>query len=94
MYVHYPALKPLLFSDCTRARIRRANRTPQLVDCRRIVAAHLRERGYSLKQIGSELNRHHTTILNLLETHENLLESDAAYCRNVEACGNLWRLKP
>ena len=94
MYVHYPALKPVLPANCTRSRLRAYNATPQLSDCRRIVAAHLRERGYSLKQIGIELNRHHTTIIHLLRSHEELMQSDAAYRARVESCGNLWKLKP
>ena len=94
MYVHYPALAAVFRNDCTRAAIRARNHSPQFVDCRRIVAAHLRTRGFSLKQIGIELNRHHTTVLYLLRSHEQLLESDANYRATVESCGKLWKLKP
>lgn len=94
MYVHYSALKPVLRCDCTRAAIRARNRTPQFVDCRRIVAAHLHERGFSLNQIGIELNRHHTTVLHLLRSHKQLLESDDAYRKAVESCAKLWKSKP
>lgn len=38
------------------------------VEARRRVAVELREKGYSLPQIGAAINRHHTTVINLLRT--------------------------
>ena len=86
MYVHYPALKPLLNCDLNRERVIQASKSQPLCDSRRIVAAHLRKRGYSLPEIGRELNRHHTTIIHLLRSHQELIESDANYRLLVELC--------
>lgn len=41
------------------------------VDLRMHVAHALRFEGFSLKQIGSAMNRDHTSILNLLNRYEN-----------------------
>lgn len=38
-----------------------------LVEKRRLIARELRAMGYSYPAIGYLLNRHHTTIMNLLE---------------------------
>ena len=41
-------------------------RYPSYVRARRMVAAELRRRGYSLHRIGCYMQRHHTTILHML----------------------------
>jgi chromosomal replication initiation ATPase DnaA len=86
VYVHYPALQPLLHSGLSRERVIHTSKSQPLCDSRRIVAAHLRKRGYSLSAIGRELNRHHTTIIHLLRSHQELIESDAKYRALVELC--------
>jgi chromosomal replication initiation ATPase DnaA len=88
VYVHYPALKPLLKCTPNRERVIERENSQILCDSRRIVAAHLRERGYSLSTIGRELNRHHTTVLYLLRSHKELLETSHEYKQLVENCGN------
>ena len=69
------------------ARILEQNRTAIVCDCRRILAAALRTNHYSLHRIARILHRHHTTVIHLLQTHKELLESDAAYRTLVETCG-------
>ena len=46
--------------------IARSN-TPRAVEVRREIAIRARSAGYSLPQIGRVLQRHHTTILNLIQ---------------------------
>ena len=45
-------------------------RETALVDARQDVAVMLRDRGLSLPQIGRVINRHHASVLNLLERAE------------------------
>ncbi|SRR6266852_6924621 len=48
--------------------VTRRGNAPAMVAIRREVAKKAREQGYSLPRIGMLLNRHHTTILQLLKT--------------------------
>lgn len=42
------------------------SRLSEYVVARRQIARELREKGYSLPAIGRAMNRHHTTVMNLL----------------------------
>ena len=86
MRINYDAFIPILGAN-PQARILEQNRTAIVCDCRRILAAALREQHCSLHRIARTLHRHHTTVIHLLQTHKELLESDASYRELVETCG-------
>jgi hypothetical protein len=86
MYINYDAFTPILGANA-KERLLEPNRTAIVCDCRRILAASLRANHCSLNVIARTLQRHHTTVLNLLRTHEALLEYDENYRKLVESCG-------
>ena len=53
--------------------IRSSSSRAELVFCRSYIACNLREAGYSLKAIGSVLNRNHSTIINLINIWDNMV---------------------
>jgi chromosomal replication initiator protein len=54
------------YFDLSRADLTGTNRGAIYVDARAVVAVVMRERGLSFPQIGKFLNRHHTSIINLI----------------------------
>ncbi len=86
MRINYDAFTPILGAN-PQAKILEPNRTAIVCDCRRILAAALRANHCSLHRIARTMQRHHTTILHLLRTHEALLEYDETYRKLVESCG-------
>lgn len=65
-------------------RLRGRERSQHVSDCRRCVVARLHEHGYGCAEIGRRLNRHHTTIIYLLRSHHDLMQSSAEYRRLYE----------
>ena len=63
-------LASIVPDEFDRIRVLGPYKSKQLVAIRRSVATHMRSLGYSLPRIGRELNRHHTSILNLLAGEE------------------------
>lgn len=53
--------------------IRGNSRRAELVFCRSYIACNLREAGYSLKAVGSVLNRTHSTVINLVNIWDNMV---------------------
>lgn len=52
-------------------------RRPRFVHARRVAALVMRGRRYSLKEIGSLLNRDHTSILHLLQSASDHVRGEA-----------------
>jgi chromosomal replication initiation ATPase DnaA len=60
-------------------RLKAKSRSRRLVDVRRALSAILVEQGYSVREIGQELCRPHSTVVHFVQTHENLCATDGAY---------------
>ncbi len=88
MHINYDAFAHVLGTN-PKERLLEQNRTALVCDCRRLLAAHLRAHHYSLPLIGKTLKRHHTTVLYLLRTHDELLQSDGQYRTFVERFGDV-----
>lgn len=59
--------------NCSVDEIRGGNREQHLVNARRVFCMLAKKHlGFTLKQIGAELNRHHATVLNALTRLEDL----------------------
>jgi chromosomal replication initiation ATPase DnaA len=86
MHINYDAFAGVLGTN-PKERLLEQNRTALVCDCRRLLAAHLRAHHYSLPLIGKTLKRHHTTVLHLIRTHDELISTDAHYRKLVETCG-------
>ena len=63
-------LEWMIISGVSLDALRGPCREAALVDARQDVAVMLRARGLSLPQIGRVINRHHASVLNLLERAE------------------------
>lgn len=88
MHINYDAFAEVLGTN-PKERLLEQNRTALVCDCRRLLAAHLRAHHFSLNLIGRTLKRHHTTVLYLLRTHDELLQSDKQYRTLVESFGDV-----
>lgn len=88
MHINYDAFAGVLGTN-PKERLLEQNRTALVCDCRRLLAAHLRAHHFSLPLIGKTLRRHHTTVLYLLRTHDELLQSDKQYRTLVESFGDV-----
>jgi chromosomal replication initiation ATPase DnaA len=88
MHINYDAFADVLGTN-PKERLLEQNRTTLVCDCRRLLAAHLRAHHFSLPLIGKTLKRHHTTVLYLLRTHDELLQSDKQYRTFVERFGDV-----
>jgi chromosomal replication initiation ATPase DnaA len=88
MHINYDAFAGVLGTN-PKERLLEQNRTALVCDCRRLLAAHLRAHHFSLPLIGKTLKRHHTTVLYLLRTHDELLQSDKQYRTLVESFGDV-----
>lgn len=82
-----------LTNDYFRHRIKSTNRATKLQNCRRIIIDDLREQGYSLKEIGEELNRNLTTIQRLHENHKSWMAIDPNYRALIESMKMKLKLK-
>lgn len=88
MHINYDAFTGVLGAN-PKERLLEQNRTALVCDCRRLLAAHLRAHHYSLPLIGKTLKRHHTTVLYLLRTHDELFSTDESYRSLVKRCGDV-----
>ncbi len=61
--------------------IRSSSRRRRLVLARTVLASHLREQGLSLTDIAAHINRHHTTVVHLLQQHHEWKRHDPEYRR-------------
>ena len=52
---------------------------PRTTDARRVIAVAMRQQEYMLSEIGSVLDRHHTTVVHYLRSAKNLAETDAQF---------------
>ena len=51
----------------TFAEVQSRQRDARLIACKKEIAQYLRDKGYSYPRIGNFMNKHHTTIINLLK---------------------------
>jgi chromosomal replication initiation ATPase DnaA len=75
----YPTLARTLNIPDLERRLKAKSRSRRLVDVRRALSAILVEQGYSVREIGQELCRPHSTVVHFVQTHQNLCESDREY---------------
>jgi len=66
---------------CDKVLLRSKSRKATLVEIRQFFAAYSRhELKMYLTDIGKLLNRDHSTVVNMLKNHVNLMEYDNSYC--------------
>jgi chromosomal replication initiation ATPase DnaA len=80
----YAALARALNIPDLERRLKAKSRSRRLVDVRRALSAILVEQGYSVREIGRELCRPHSTVVHFVQTHWNLCATDGEYRGLVE----------
>jgi chromosomal replication initiation ATPase DnaA len=79
LMLNYPTLARTLNIPDLERRLKAKSRSRRLVDVRRALSAILVEQGYSVREIGQELCRPHSTVVHFVQTHQNLCATDGAY---------------
>jgi chromosomal replication initiation ATPase DnaA len=77
--LNYPKLAHALNIPNLENRLKAKSRSRRLVDVRRALSAILVEQGYSVREIGQELCRPHSTVVHFVQTHNNLFGTDTDY---------------
>lgn len=54
----------------TFAEVESRQRDARLIACKKEIAQYLRDKGFSYPRIGNFMNKHHTTIMNLVEKNK------------------------
>ena len=62
------------------------SRRRDVVDCRNIIAKELRNFGFQLGAIGLILNRHHSSIVYMINSYDDLREVDEEFRNKAIAC--------
>jgi chromosomal replication initiation ATPase DnaA len=75
----YPQIAQSLNIPDLERRLKAKSRARKLVDIRRALSAILVEQGYSVREIGCELCRPHSTVIHFVQTHDSLFDTDTDY---------------